>query len=102
MRFVWWCLYGISLAASAAERPVIFPAPQQMAVLPAGLALQESVPIVVPANAAAGDMALAREVAAELSDRYGLAMRITRVSALPAGRFILMGAQSNPLVRQYL
>jgi hexosaminidase len=56
---------------------------------------------VVPQDAAPADLALARALAAELSDRYGLGIRVTRVSTRPAGRFILMGGASNRLLREF-
>ena len=56
---------------------------------------------MTPDTARSVDLALAREVAAELSDRYGMALRIVRVSSLSAGPFLLMSDLSNPLVRQY-
>ena len=96
-----WCLCGMALVASAAERPLIFPQPQKMTVSGTNLALDERVPILIPANARPADLALARALVAELSDRYGLALRMERVSALPKGPFILMGTAANPLVRQY-
>jgi hexosaminidase len=96
-----WCLCGMALMASAAERPLIFPQPQKMTVSGTNLALDERVPILIPANAGPADLALARALVAELSDRYGLALRIERAMSLPKGPFILMGTVANPLVRQY-
>src|SRR5512146_1374558 len=101
MRLASWWFCGISLAASAAEKPAIFPTPQKMALQTAAFRVDGSVPVLLPANAAPAEMAVARQLAAELSDGFGIAVRLTRASALPPGRFILMGSQSNPLVKQY-
>jgi hypothetical protein len=85
----------------AAPRSVVFPEPQRAIYRDAGFVLSESVPILTPVRPSAADLAVAREFAAELSDRYGLALRIQAVSAIPRGPFILMGDLSNPLIRQY-
>jgi hypothetical protein len=78
MRWLGWCLSGMALVASAADLPLIFPEPQKMKVLETNLAVDEQVPILVPNNAGPADLGLARELAAEFSDRYGLALRIAR------------------------
>ncbi len=96
----WACTCTISLAA--AERPLIFPLPQKMELRQDHFRLDESVPILVPAARPAADLSLARLLAAELSDRYGLALRIEAAAALPeAQRFILIGSAGNPLIREY-
>ena len=102
MRWVCWCLFAAAAAAPTAERPLIFPEPQKMTVLAEDFRLDEQVPIVVPEAAAAAELATARELAAELSDRYGLGLRLATRAALPAGRYILMGSTKNPLVRAAL
>jgi hypothetical protein len=94
-------LLSLTFALPAAERPLVFPMPQAITVTGSDFLLTESVPIVTPDPARPADLALARELAAELSDRYGMALRIVRVASLPAGPFLLMGDLSNPLVRQY-
>jgi hypothetical protein len=95
-------LWAVGLAASAAalERPLIWPLPQKMEVLATPFVLDESVPILVPADRPAADLALARMLVAELSDRYGLALKVEAVASVPAGkRHILLGAAANPLVK---
>jgi Glycosyl hydrolase family 20, domain 2/Glycosyl hydrolase family 20, catalytic domain len=94
-------LFILTSVLSAAQPPLIFPEPRKMNATGSDLRLTESVPILTPNPAGPADLALARELAAEVSDRYGIALRIERVSTLPKGPFILMGALSNPLVRQY-
>src|ERR1035437_7670537 len=102
MRWFRWCLCGLALPAIAADRPPIFPEPQKMTVLEKAFSVEEGVPILVPPSAPPADLSLARELLAELSDRYGMALRIDRTATLPSGPFILMGTASNPLVGQYL
>ena len=86
--------------APAARRPLIFPIPQKMETLENHFQLDETVVILVPETRPESDMMLARLLAAELSDRYGLGLRIEPVSSLPpAKRFILMGSIANPLVK---
>jgi hypothetical protein len=102
MRWLGWCLFGFTLSAMAADRPLIFPAPQKMIALEKAFSVEEGVPILVPPSATPADLSLARELVAELSDRYGIALRIDRTATLPSRRFILMGTASNPLVSQYV
>jgi hyaluronoglucosaminidase len=93
----------LSLASVyASNSPPVFPVPQQIEMRGGeGLALDESVPILLPEHPSAEDLFLARFLSAELSDRYALALRTKRVGLLPErGPFILMGSTGNPLVQQ--
>lgn len=91
---------GPCLAAS--DTPLVFPTPRQIEVRPEGLALNESVPILLPERASSEDRFLAGFLTTELSDRYGLALRTKTVTSLPdSGPFILMGSAANSLVKQY-
>ena len=95
-------LFSCAAAWGAADRPLVFPEPQKMERLAAPFALDESVPILVPAQASEHDLKLARLLAAEAADRYRVALKVERAAALPSGRrFILMGAASNPLVARF-
>lgn len=87
----------------ASNSPPVFPVPQQIEMRGGeGLALDESVPILLPEHPSAEDLLLARFLSAELSDRYALALRTKRVGLLPErGPFILMGSTGNPLVQQH-
>lgn len=72
-----------------------------MELFPVGLTLDESVRILLPLEASAEDVFLARELTAELSDRFGIALRTERVARVPdEGKAIVMGAHTNPLVAQ--
>ena len=84
-------------------KPSVFPVPRQIEMRGGeGLALDESVPILLPESPSAEDISLARLLTAELSDRYGLALRAERVESLQGRRsFILIGSVANPLVQQY-
>jgi len=83
--------------------PLIFPEPREVEARNESLALEPSVPVLVPKEASQEDLLLARFLVAELSDKRGLALEMHRASALPAGgRFILMGSVKNPLVWEYL
>ncbi len=90
-----------SLCASSS--PAVFPTPRHIETRTGeALALNESVPILLPERPSAEDISLARFLTAELSDRYGLALRTERVAGLRDRRsFILMGSVTNPLVQQY-
>lgn len=93
------CLSGLGFGA---DTPIIFPLPQEIETLSAHFPLDESVRIVLPEQASANDLFLARSLMAELSDRFGLALKLERASRLPDGkRVILMGGITNPLVREY-
>lgn len=102
MRWVFLCLLAAEGLVPAVGRPLIFPEPQKMTVSDGRFAIDETVPILLPEHATPADTSLARELIAELSDRYGVGLRIENRASLPEGRFILMGAASNTLVKQYL
>ena len=91
-----------SVNVTSAERPLIFPFPQQMELTSSGFALDETMTIIVPADAARNDMFLARFLVRELSDKFGMAVRIEQVSDIPSGRkVVIMGKFDNPLVSKY-
>jgi glycosyl hydrolase family 20 len=94
-------LIGFLLCAAAAGRPLVFPEPQKMTALAIPFALDEKVTILVPPDVSPADLALARALAAELSDRYGLGLRVTRAASRPSGRFILIGTASNSLIHEF-
>ncbi|KKK75602.1 hypothetical protein LCGC14_2872080, partial [marine sediment metagenome] len=60
----------------AVEKTVIFPIPQQMELSDDPFTLDESVSIIVPAEASDRDLFLARFLVRELSDKYGIALKI--------------------------
>ncbi len=96
------CFLCCCSAAIANERPVIFPIPQEMEVLDNHFKLDEETLIIIPQEASENDLFLARFFVSELSDRYGLALKIVRSSKLPNDKdVILMGAVDNPLIKEY-
>ena len=97
-----FCLLAAVCSAFAAARPSVFPPPQEMTLSGQRFAVDGSTAIVVPAGAPAGDLALAKTLANDLNDRFGLTLSIRRASALPAsGKAIVMGTFGSPLVKAY-
>jgi len=93
---------GISEMLGGSERPAIFPIPQQMDLRGAPFALHEECTLVLPLVASNSDVALARFLTEELSDRYDLQLKTQRAEKLPtSGRFLVVGSVQNPLVRDY-
>ncbi len=81
---------------------VIFPKPQEILDSGNNFLLDNEVRVVVPLNASAEDLFLARSLVNELGDRFDLHLKIERSASLHANaRIILMGSIQNPLVRQY-
>lgn len=95
-------LSGYPARLLAVEKTLIFPIPQQMEVTDEWFVLDESVSIVVPENSSEKDIFLARFLVRELSDKYGLALKIEPRNNLPGDRkVVIMGTLDNTLVRQY-
>jgi hypothetical protein len=91
-----------ALNLSAANRTLIFPQPQEQRLLQGNFELTEDTVIAVPLKASPADLALARMLREELIDRWGIAVGIRRLTALPARTgVILAGALTNPLVAAY-
>ena len=83
-----------------AREPIVFPYPREIGPTDEPFVLDESVIVVVPDNATASEMFLARLLTGDLSDRFQIALRVLRRSEIPEGRrFILMGSVANYLVR---
>jgi hexosaminidase len=93
-------LFATAVTIRAAIPPV-FPIPQEMELTDQSFVLDASVRILLPVEPTAEDLLAARELMAEASDRYGVALPAVRVATLPeTGRSIVLGARSNPLVQQ--
>ncbi len=87
----------------AAEKTLIFPIPQQMELTSDLFELDETITIVVPENKTEKDLFLAHFLVRELSDKYGIALKIESQSDIPEGRkVVVMGSTDNPLIKQYL
>jgi len=101
LRFAFLSCAAAVFAREPEPAPPVFPIPQEMELSSIGLALDESVRILLPLEPSPEDVFLARELTAELSDRFGIALRTERVPRVPdEGKVIVMGAHTNPLVTQ--
>ncbi len=86
----------------AADKTLIFPIPQKMQLTDNAFVPDETMSIVVPQNMSKNDIFLARFLVRELSDRYGIAVKIDQVSDIPSGRkVVVMGKFDNPLISKY-
>jgi hypothetical protein len=86
----------------AAEKVLIFPVPQQMQQTGDIFNIDETISIIVPLNTGANDMFLARFLVRELSDKYGIAIKVEKRPDIPRNRkIILMGRFDNTLIRSY-
>lgn len=89
--------------ATATDKTLIFPLPQQVQLTDDVFPLDETMSIIIPQDVSKNDIFLARFLVRELSDKYGIAVRIEQVSGIPAGkRVVIMGKFDNPLVKKYL
>ena len=90
------------LKVNAIDKTLIFPIPQQMQLTGDKFILDETMSIVVPAETSKNDIFLARFLVRELSDKFGIAVRIEQLSEIPTGRrVVIMGKFNNPLVSKY-
>ena len=88
--------------AAAAEKTLIFPIPQQMALSDEEFLMDETISIIVPEQKSERDLFLARFLVRELSDKYGLALKIESGKKIPDDRkVVVMGSVENPLIKQY-
>jgi hypothetical protein len=91
-----------SVKVLAIEKTVIFPLPQQIQLTNDGFVIDETMSIVVPGNMSKNDIFLARFLVRELSDKYGIAVKIEQSDVIPGNRkVVVMGRFDNPLVVQY-
>lgn len=95
-------LFLCSIHVEAIEKTLIFPIPQQQVVTNDILVLDESISIIVPPNMSKNDLFIARFLVRELSDKYGIALKIEPRSDIPkVGKTIIMGKFDNPLIKAY-
>jgi len=85
-----------------AERPVlIFPIPQQMEVSDDSFILDETLSVIVPLDPDNQDQFLASFLVRELSDKYGIAVKIESCSEIPDDfKTVVMGRFDNPLIKK--
>jgi len=99
---VYMLIIILSTNVNAAEKTLIFPIPQKLEVTDEIFELDETVSIIVPQKNNEEDLFLARFLVRELSDKYGIAIKIETNSHIPEGRkVVVMGSVDNPLIKQY-
>jgi hypothetical protein len=92
----------ISSIVKAAEMPLIFPIPQQLQTTNNQFLLDETILIITPRNSSEKDIALAHFLVRELSNKYGIAVKVESRSAIPNDRrVVVMGSIDNPLIKKY-
>jgi Glycosyl hydrolase family 20, domain 2/Glycosyl hydrolase family 20, catalytic domain len=95
-------LISASSTMIAADIPLIFPIPQQLKINNQSFILDKNVEVLVPKNAGQKDMALAKLLVKELSNKYGLPVMIESSSVIPKDRkVIIIGTLSNLLIKKY-
>jgi len=100
--FLYGVIFAFSTDALANEKPLIFPIPQKLQITQDKFIVDETISILVPENASSQDISLARFLVGELSDKYGVALKIKTNSFIPKnGKSVIMGALNNPLVKKY-
>ncbi len=95
-------LMSLQPVVLAAAETLIFPIPQEMELTGEVFRVDESVSIILPQVSREADVFLARFLVRELSDKYGIAVKIKTVSDIPdEGKVVVMGTTENPLIRRY-
>jgi len=96
-------LVGFYFPVFPNNNTLIFPVPQHLKMTSGNFILDESVSIIIPEEASENDNFLARSLANELSDKYGLAIKTKISSGIPEGeKAIVIGSFTNPLIRKYI
>ena len=84
----------------AIEKTLIFPLPQQIQITNDNFVPDETMSIIVPRNMSKNDIFLARFLVRELSDKYGIAVKIELRTDIPKDRkIVVMGRFDNPLIQ---
>lgn len=93
---------AFSCNVNAINIPLIFPIPQQLNLTKEEFILDENAVIITPVNSSEKDLSLARFLVNEISDKYGISVKIEMSSQIPKGtKVILMGTPGNLLVKKY-
>ena len=88
-----------SIMLSAGTPPLIYPVPQQVELQNTIFVLDETLSVIVPENPEKNDQFLARFLVRELSDKYGIAVRIEQLPDIPVNRkAVIMGRYDNPVI----
>ena len=86
----------------AADKTLIFPVPQQIQITNDTFVPDESMSIIIPRAASENDIFLAHFLVRELSDKYGIAVKIEPRIDIPINRkIVLIGRYDNPLIHEY-
>ena len=92
-----------SVKVMAIEKTLIFPIPQQIQITNDIFILDETMSIIVPRDMSKNDIFLARFLVRELSDKYGIAVKIETRTDIPKDRkVVVMGRFDNPLIQRIL
>jgi len=95
-------IFMCSITVKAIDNTLIFPIPQQIQITNETFVLDETMSIIVPRNMSKNDLFLARFLVRELSDKYGIAVKIESRTDIPKGRkIVVMGRFDNPLIQGY-
>ena len=80
----------------------VFPIPREADYFDKYFPLSEDTTVLLPAKPGKQDSFFAQLIVSELAEKYGLVLKIKKVSKLAENKnFILIGSISNPLVRNY-
>ncbi len=91
-----------SIEAGAQEKTLIFPIPQQLQIFDGTFVLDEAVSVIIPQNPNQHDLTLARLLVRELSNKYGIGLKIETRADIPKDRkVVVMGSVQNPLIKSY-
>ncbi|MCE4565057.1 beta-N-acetylhexosaminidase [Maribellus sp. CM-23] len=97
-----FCFLKTMLCGQVSDKPLIFPFPQEIVSTNDTFHVDENIVLLYPENASDNDIRLSRQLAGELSDRYGLAVEVAVASSIPANKkVILIGSRSNKLIKTY-
>ena len=95
-------ILSIAPELGARSPGAIFPEPRETTYSGSAFALDDRVTIAVPEFPSEQDLFLAKTLADELGDRFGLHLKTERVANVdPQRRVIVLGSVSNPLVAAY-
>ncbi len=93
---------GLAAPKASAGTGSIFPAPRESSPAAGDFVVDQRSVIAIPAAPTQQDLFLARMLAEELGDRFGVHLKIERREHLAeGGQLIVMGTYSSPLVAEY-
>lgn len=97
-----YLLMSSSVKISSPDKPLVFPIPQQLKIRSDVFHLDENISIIVPVNSSDYDLFFARFLVRELSDNYGIAVKIEELADIPKNKkVIVIGKYDNPLINKF-